>query len=201
MDNDFNGYQKLQQRYAEMSDNKLLEMAESLDDLTDIAQRALNDEISKRGLGAKPGEKEHAPVAVEKRDLRVVREAESVEEAERLVDILEASGMRALISDQKIEYVDGTSEIKPAVMVYYLDLGRADEILRSALPGKEEDSASDSEPQYAVCPQCQSPDIIFEGIESQSGNGTESKYNWSCDACGHRWSDDGLQQSSGAQGS
>lgn len=43
-------YRKLQELYADMSDGKLEDMAENIDDLTEIAQQVLRAEISKRGL-------------------------------------------------------------------------------------------------------------------------------------------------------
>ena len=43
-------YRKLQELYADMSDEKLEDMAEGIGDLTEIAQQVLRAEISKRGL-------------------------------------------------------------------------------------------------------------------------------------------------------
>jgi hypothetical protein len=47
-------YRRLQELYAEMSDGRIESMAESVDDLTEIAQQVLRAEISKRGLDKRP---------------------------------------------------------------------------------------------------------------------------------------------------
>ena len=38
-----------------------------------------------------------------------------------------------------------------------------------------------------VCPKCHSPEIVFHDLDATA------KFNWSCDACGHEWEDDGLE--------
>jgi DNA-directed RNA polymerase subunit M/transcription elongation factor TFIIS len=102
-----------------------------------------------------------------------------------------------MVSTQRIEYVDGTTEDKPVVKVVYLDRDRARNVIYEVLP-REEDKEDES--KHAVCPSCHSPDIIFEGLEPQSENETDSKYKWSCDGCGHQWTDDGIERLSEAQG-
>jgi hypothetical protein len=45
-------YRRLQELYADMSDSRLEQMADGIDDLTEIAQQVLRAEMAKRGLGA-----------------------------------------------------------------------------------------------------------------------------------------------------
>jgi DNA-directed RNA polymerase subunit M/transcription elongation factor TFIIS len=50
-----------------------------------------------------------------------------------------------------------------------------------------------------VCPRCKSPEIVFLGLDAEpkdpaEGATADSSFNWRCDACGHRWKDDGVEQ-------
>ena len=44
------------------------------------------------------------------------------------------------------------------------------------------------------CPKCHSTEVIFEGQTSAvvATDATSQKYQWTCDACGHQWEDDGI---------
>jgi DNA-directed RNA polymerase subunit M/transcription elongation factor TFIIS len=188
MNEDFEAYQRLQRLYADMSDNKLLEMAENIDDLTDIAQNALKEEISKRGLEKHLPEQETAAVPANQNGLVGVHYATNPEEAQQVADVLETEGIQSVVTTERIEYVDGTAEDKPVVKVVYLERDHALYVLKKAFPAENDETAD----QYAVCPKCQSQDIVLQGLDSRESNA--SKYNWSCDACGHQWSDDGIAQ-------
>lgn len=189
MSEDFDAHERLQRLYADMSDSKLLEMAEHIDDLTDVAQRALNDEISKRGIATQHAEQETAPVLLDPGELVAIFEAKDRDEAQRVADILENAGIASVVTTEKIEYVDGVED-KPVVKVVYVERSRALAVLHEALPREEEEDA----PQFAVCPTCHSPDIVLQSLDTQPGDTANTQYNWSCDACGHQWIDDGLEQ-------
>lgn len=58
-----------------------------------------------------------------------------------------------------------------------------------------------------LCPQCHSPEVVFQGREmgatdnpetvddtqEEEGPPADAKFNWSCDACGYQWQDDGIE--------
>jgi hypothetical protein len=45
------------------------------------------------------------------------------------------------------------------------------------------------------CPKCRSDEIVFEGRAAAAGTepGPDAKFDWHCDACGHVWEDDGIE--------
>jgi hypothetical protein len=109
-------------------------------------------------------------------------------EARKLQDILEAAGIRY---DWGPVSSDGI-----ALRVYRTDLGRAVRALDLALPSESEEA---EERDYApVCPKCHSSKIVFQSRDPEpvtgSGAMPDSKFNWSCDACGHQWKDDGIEE-------
>jgi len=61
-------------------------------------------------------------------------------------------------------------------------------------PELEDDTPDDAD--YAVqCPKCGSRETVFQGRAlPASVPGLDNKYNWTCDACGHQWKDDGLME-------
>ena len=81
-----------------------------------------------------------------------------------------------------------------------VDRDRANFVLNRCLPPSPDNEKEEEEeiPEYtAHCPKCHSAEIVFEGLddpEAESNSG--SKYNWSCDACGHHWQDDGVESKS-----
>jgi rubrerythrin len=48
----------------------------------------------------------------------------------------------------------------------------------------------------ARCPKCHSEEIVFEGRAAEPGSkpGPDAKFDWHCDACGHVWEDDGIEE-------
>ena len=44
------------------------------------------------------------------------------------------------------------------------------------------------------CPKCHSTEVIFEGQTSAvvATDDSPQKFQWTCDACGHQWEDDGI---------
>lgn len=185
-------YRKLEELYAEMSDSRLQEMAGQIDDLTEIAQEVLRAEISRRRLDKAATEIPiNRPVAPGD-ELVGVWWAKDNGEAESVVDVLVSAGIPAILAEDKFELVGGGFEEQPVVRVVPESRLRALELLRQYFPPAPE--PEEDEPVVAVCPNCKSPEIIFESLDSQQNEGDAAKFNWSCDACGHQWRDDGLGQ-------
>jgi DNA-directed RNA polymerase subunit M/transcription elongation factor TFIIS len=184
-------YRKLEEMYAEMSDSKLQEMADHADDLTEVAQQVLRAEISKRGL-EKPHQDQPNTDSVTDEELVRVWVAKDSTEAQTVVKLLEDAGIPTFLSMEKIEYVDGSTEDKPVVKVFFSEGQRALPLLREYFPPEAEEE--DNDDRVAVCPNCRSSDIVFQSLDPAPAPGAAAKFNWSCAACGHQWRDDGLEQ-------
>jgi DNA-directed RNA polymerase subunit M/transcription elongation factor TFIIS len=187
-----NEYRRLEELYAEMSDSRLQEMADRVGDLTDLAQQVLRAEISRRGLDKR------GPAATGKGffpaedELVGIWRVKDTAEAKSVMDVLESAGIPASLGTEKIEIVGGGFENELTVEVLPESRYRALEKLHQAFP-QEPEPEEDVE-RVAVCPNCHSPDIVFQGLDSEPAPDTPAKYNWTCDACGHQWKDNGLEQ-------
>ncbi|HEY2117222.1 MAG TPA: hypothetical protein VGJ51_19130, partial [Candidatus Angelobacter sp.] len=73
-------------------------------------------------------------------------------------------------------------------------VARARAVARAKGDGNEKDP--DDEKDYAiVCPKCRSAKVVLKGRDSKLAEPPPTaKYQWSCDACGHQWVDDGIVQ-------
>lgn len=64
-------------------------------------------------------------------------------------------------------------------------------------PEGEEPPDPRADEDYEVrCPKCHSTEVVFEGLEKDSPKESDfdATYQWSCDACGYAWKDDGVEQ-------
>jgi hypothetical protein len=60
---------------------------------------------------------------------------------------------------------------------------------------KEEEP--EEEKDYAIlCPKCRSAKVVLEGRDTDdlAKSPPRDKLQWSCDACGHQWEDEGIVQ-------
>jgi len=78
--------------------------------------------------------------------------------------------------------------------VRYVDNQRALHAISQSSPPDSE-VVTDYVPR---CPKCHSSEIVFQNLDSTPGSNSafDSTFNWSCDACGHRWKDDGIEHES-----
>jgi DNA-directed RNA polymerase subunit M/transcription elongation factor TFIIS len=175
-----------------MSDSQLQAMADQVDDLTEIAQQVLRAEISRRGLDKQAPDERGEDSVPSEDDLTTVWTPEDSAQAQSVIGILETAGIRTCLCTEKTELVDGSFEDKQVTKVVHLDRIRALNVLYQYFPQEpdpEEDAVRD-----AVCPNCHARDITFQGLDAEPAPGVSAKYNWTCDACGHQWRDDGLEQ-------
>lgn len=167
-------WQELKERYAQMTEGELAVLAEDASDLTEVAQEALQAVIAERGLDVQlkmeppaqlPG---HPP---EDDDLVILGWAENAEQAGRVMAALTAAGISSFLN---VEVREG-------------DLKRA----HAALADAFEDEDTEEEKDYAIfCPKCHSGAVVLEERDSSS----TTPFHWHCDACGHHWSDEGIEQ-------
>jgi hypothetical protein len=131
-------------------------------------------------------------------DLVVVDRLWDVSEARRAKAFLNDSGIPCYFGLDNVESVDALPpdfEGGVDLKVCEADVARARGGLARVLtvtPGTE--AACDF-----VCPRCKSPEIVFLGLDAEPkdpavGATADSSFNWRCDACGHRWKDEGVEQ-------
>jgi len=158
-----------------MTEDELAALAEDGSDLTDVAQEALQAVIAERGLDIQlkleppaqlPG---HPP---EDQALVILGWAENAEQAGRTMKTLAAAGIPSFLN---VEVLEG-------------DLKRSHAALEDAF---EDEDDTEEEKDYAVlCPKCRSGEVVLEERDSSS----TTPFHWHCDACGHQWSDEGIEQ-------
>jgi len=197
---------KLETLYEQMSDGELRALDEKPEDLTDIAQQVLRVEVARRGLQAQPSDGSTQDCDFTEDDFVGVWKASSLSEAEAIKQILDYAGVSSCLVPDDARNMDpapkGTDlgiDVKvvrcqvqralDAIFSYHSDLYAA---YPSSAPKRDEDKA-----YSASCPGCGSQDVVFLGLTGNGAGGTagDRKFNWTCDACGHRWQDDGNEES------
>jgi hypothetical protein len=186
---------RLQEFYARMSESELRAVADEGYDLAELARYALQGEISRRGLSI---ELRNAPVDdfdPTGLDLCKILGVTSSSEASLAVGLLNSAGIPAYLGPDHIESVGafkGEFEDGVEIHVRKEDLMRAHEVIDPYFPVRPEDRYE----HICVCPKCHAPDITFQNLDAAWVDGlrADSKFNWTCDACGHHWKDDGFER-------
>jgi DNA-directed RNA polymerase subunit M/transcription elongation factor TFIIS len=196
----------LQQQYVQMSDGELQALAADGYDLTEIARQALQAEIYHRRLDVAVKTQPDSPSTRPRESLAgdphftyldlvpayVAWELEKIRQAKR---ILEAAAIPSYVGPEGVEDVESFRPRNNSVIelkVRNVDLGRAREALATYLPRDSEPEGSEDS-YVARCPKCFSSEIVFEGLDADEEN-DDQLFEWSCDGCGYRWKDDGVQK-------
>jgi len=202
-------WRRLKELYLQMRDEELEAVAEDGYELTDVAQQALQGEIARRGLKVelkKAPQPEPAPVGnsapdPDELELTAVYTAWDRDEAKKVMTAMNESGLPAFLGPDNVESVDefnGNFDRGIKIKTRYVDSQRAVGVIAQALPpedGRQEESTEAEEPILnACCPKCHSDEIVFMGLEEDEPDDPDAKFNWSCDACGHTWKDDGVEK-------
>jgi DNA-directed RNA polymerase subunit M/transcription elongation factor TFIIS len=203
-------WNRLTELYRQKSDDELELIAADAYDLTDTAREVLTAEISLRKLDLKlndqapPPEEEEAigpahdidPVEY---DLQSVFTADTMQELVDFKRILEEAGIAHFIGPdhvQELKDFHGSFEHGVRVYVRYVDWQRTLGYLHNldlenrteeAPQADEADPADDALP---TCPACHSSEIVFLSQDPKD----DSKFRWKCEACGNRWTNDGVFQ-------
>jgi hypothetical protein len=194
-------WRRLKEHYGRLSDEELQSLLEESGQLTDIAKETLRAEISSRGLHVharetpRPVEDDFDAAGL---DLIVVRRLWDASEARRAKAFLNDSGIPCYFGPDNIESVDALPrDFGDGVdlKVCDADVARA----RGGLAGVLTATPDTEAPCSFVCPRCKSPEIVFLGLDAEpkdpaEGAEADSSFHWRCDACGHRWKDDGVEQ-------
>jgi DNA-directed RNA polymerase subunit M/transcription elongation factor TFIIS len=199
---------RLTELYRNMSDEELIVVARQNSELTVIAQRALDYELSQRKLTAPPEEPAVPPVPEPSVDPEYAEETELVDlcivwslaDALKLQKILVPAGIPFFMGpEQATDAGKVTSNFADGVTVQIMRIAQT-----WALPLMQHYEPADNPPdptpeeiedEVIRCPKCHSEEIIFDQlIPEPGGNADDSaaKFEWTCDACGHKWEDDGV---------
>lgn len=216
-------WRELAERYSQMSEGEVQALANEAYELTDMARDVLRGEISRRGLHMQLRDQPAPPDPVEdvartsefdptELDLITFGRVFDLEEARRLKSILDNGGVLSYFGPNHVENVE---ELKAAFAAEKAEsLERGFEVgIEYSVPRKYREQAfralanapqeapaettpADDADYVATCPRCHASDITFQGLDTADGADPDvnSKYNWSCDACGHRWKDDGVEE-------
>ena len=186
---------RLKELYASMNEGELEVVANEAYDLTEVARPLLKDEIARRGLKiplrTDRSEPREAPPPVDPSDLIEAgvyfdaADAVTVAEYLRIYAIPCFWGKENVQNPNALDFSDGVD-----LMVRQEDFASACEALRQLFTRfKPKVPAEFDQERIATCPSCHSPEIVFQELDPKT-----AKFNWSCDACGHEWNDDGVEQ-------
>jgi DNA-directed RNA polymerase subunit M/transcription elongation factor TFIIS len=216
-------WRNLQDVYSQMTEDELQAVADEAYDLTDVARQVLRSEIKTRQLEIQlreePPEPSEAAESVEEDDEAFGEEQkeqfdpedlELVEfcriwdpnEARRVKKIMDLAGVPSYLGPDNLEDVNlyvGSYEKGAALKVPYRFNQLALRALSNASTDEtrtEPDDGSAEVRSFIRCPNCNSPEVVFHNLEKKSAqdDDLEARFNWSCDACGHQWQDDGVEK-------
>lgn len=195
-----------------MSDEELLALACQASQLTDAAKQILVSEVSRRGLKIPPEEprgpaREPLPQPspdspyAEDRELVEICTVWSLSDALQLQTLLDRAGIPFFMGPENASGVDSvTSSFVNGVSVRVMRVGLpwAYQAMQNYTPANEPQQQQEEFRELPVrCPRCRSTEVIFERLipEPQSRtDGSTSKYEWTCDSCGHHWQDQGFSE-------
>ena len=198
LDNPEKEWRRLTEHYASMYDEQLQELAADFNNLTEMAQQALRAELQKRNLADHP-EPERST------DRRQEQDASHGDETENDSDLPPEYTWKTFLCD--CETADQALHLREALrragieswveaFQYDLSIGRGPRILVAA-DQFEEARAIASQPipedvirhfntpveefEVPLCPQCGGEESVLLGVEPTN--------SWSCETCGHEWSE------------
>lgn len=184
-------WRRLKELYARMNEGELEGVANEAYDLTDIARPLLKDEIARRGLKIPLRTERGRPVKPAVRadpsrlELAVASTLWELSDARKVKEFLDAAGVPSYWGPDNADVPDELNfEGGVDVAVREEDLSRVRSTIAQMVP---QDPHDEKEFRF-VCPKCHSPEIVFQELDAKT-----AKFNWSCDACGHEWNDDGVE--------
>ena len=198
---------RLAERYRQMTDDELLDIAAHSSELTDPAKQALAQEMSTRKL------KLPDPAPIPPMEPETQESEDAYSEDRRPVDLCtvwssrDALKVQNLLDQAEIPFFIGpekatraeavTSNFTAGLTVQVMQIGLpwAQQALQHYEPADEPPKQGPSEGILAVhCPKCHSEDVVFETlVEGPAGQPSAEKYAWECASCGNHWVDDGVE--------
>ena len=166
--------QRLQKVYAEMLDGELVQLGEAGAELTDEARGALKTEMERRGLAFHYNESPRPPEAEFVSRVTVGR-FRDLSEALLAKGMLESADIECFLADQGLVRMDwfySNAIGGMRLQVKEEDAAVASEILEQPIPENFELSEAGESYRQPQCPNCQSVDIQFEGVDRAIGFAT-----------------------------
>jgi len=196
--------ERLAQRYREMTEVELQDLAEDTSSLTDVARDELRAEISRRGLSITIAEASAeaspaAPVANPERSpqLPIVRVFRDLPEAWLARSVLDSGGIQCFLFDENIVRLDwfwsnAVGGVK--LRVREEDANDAVQLLDQPRPEKFMVGGV-GEYIQPRCPACQSLDVAFRELVKRLVYAyfyvglpvPLTRLGWKCHSCGHEW--------------
>src|SRR5215472_14010388 len=159
--------QRLKEVYAGMLDGELEQLGEAAGELTEIARAALKAEMERRGLKFKYDESPPPPEAEFVSRVTVGR-FRDLSEALLAKGMLESAGIECFLADQDLVRMDwfySNAIGGMRLQVKEEDTDAATEILEQPIPTNFELDGTGEIYEQPRCPNCQSLDIQFEGVD------------------------------------
>ncbi len=196
---------RLQELYSQKCDDELMALAQDGDDLTDAAREALQSEISTRGLKVqiqdepKPeAEEPSGDFNLSDSELAHAGSVWSLDEARQYKKILDDARIPSYFGPDNVDdlnalHADFDKGVE--VKVWEPQQQLAFQVLRMGIPPEPNQEATEEEDYEAHCPKCHSTEIVLQGLDGDVSESStlDSRFNWSCDACGYQWKDDGVE--------
>jgi hypothetical protein len=178
-------FRQLKEKYEHMTEGELNALAEKAYDLTEIAREALQAVIMEKGVDIRLKMDPLEPLPREDEDLVIFTLPPSAKDAWSIMKTLAAAGIPSFLS----------------LEVRADDVKRAHAALERATDEEVKEADPDNKDYAILCPKCRSAKVILQRRTSTLGASPRGvKFQWSCDACGHQWMDDGwVQQVDGGQ--
>jgi hypothetical protein len=201
-------WRQLTAHYAQMSEGELINLAEDLPDLTDMARQVLRDEMRKRGLGdpqnyaanqsnpasaqTKTGSGSRLAASSSAPGSSLVWktllcECSNREEAWQISEVLRRAAIENWIDGAQVFYTPlpemDMSDHRLRVLVASDTLDAARAVLASPIPQDiiEQSKAEQAEYEPPVCPSCGAPDPLLEDVDPAN--------SWKCEVCGRQWTE------------
>jgi hypothetical protein len=198
-------FQRLAARYAQMEDSGLETAAVDFLSLTEAAKAALRFEMAKREL-TPPDEiaADHAREIAESeaRKPLMIRRYRDLPEAAIAKSVLDSAGIDCFLADDNLVRLDWFySNLIGGIKLFVRekDVEAATNLLDEGSPDKF-DVEGVGEYSQPRCPNCNSIDISFDGLDKRLTFGAMFltklpipviTKGWKCGSCRHRWNEDG----------
>jgi hypothetical protein len=189
---------RLNNHYAAMSNEELLELMDDIEELTDVARDALSGQIAARGLKSRPAElTQNSSVPEGQADAAsppgfedlllggvTVAQCETSDEAGLLSFILGEAGIRSAVRATR-----GSFDLTlPQIRVAPEDAEKAAAVLANPISDRVRREYAEMSYDKATfaelsCPRCKSADILLQPENPAYLN------DWLCCNCSHSWQD------------
>lgn len=204
-------WRQVTEHYRSLTDDELVAIARQRSELTDVAQQAMDAEILHRKLEIPPelpDDEPKVPVLPEpepdspyepERQLAEIETVYSLRDALQLQRLLEADGIPCYLGDEEATDANAVrSNFANGVSVKIMRIGipyatRARRMFQPQDDSRTKERDEDVEADPLLCPKCKSDQVFLDEAEPDPANPEKAAtFQWTCDACGHRWEDDGI---------